>query len=44
MEKITERQLMQTLMGYVCGILVCLAGLVFTTWVWYTAGIEIKTP
>lgn len=39
MEQITDRQLLQNLAAYVCGILACLCGLVITTWVWFSAGI-----
>ena len=32
----TEQQFLRILVKSVCGILLCLAGLVYMTWAWYT--------
>jgi hypothetical protein len=39
-EKITDRALKRVLISSVCGILLCMTGLVTTTWAWYTASVE----
>lgn len=39
-QKMTEQQFLRILTSSVCGILMCLVGLVSTTWAWYNMEIE----
>ena len=39
-EKVTEKAMLRVLISSICGIILCVSGLVTSTWAWYTVNVE----